>query len=140
MHVNETPHPPTSPAPRPPWAGFDLDPARRPGVPKERTPAPWPHARFPPARMEATPSAPTHDRKGKPMPPVFGTAVPLHGVSGLLRKAAYRYPDHVTRHWTMLLLADRVDAWGLRTRRLLKVAVPLAAVAIIAARILDARR
>jgi hypothetical protein len=140
MEIDQTPHPPSTPARRPPDAGIDLDPARRPGVPKERPPTPWPHTRFPPARMQAPPSAPRHGRAGKPMPPVYGTAVPLHGVSGLVRRAAYRYPDHVMRHWTMLLFADRVDAWGLRAKRLLKVAVPLVAVAALAARALDARR
>ena len=43
------------------------------------------------------------------MPPVYGTAPPVGGVSGLVRAAAYRYPGHWTRHWMMLLLADRID-------------------------------
>jgi hypothetical protein len=61
------------------------------------------------------------------MPPVYGTAVPLRGISGMVRAAAYRYPDHVMRHWSMLLLADRIDGWELRTRRVLRVALPLLA-------------
>src|SRR5512133_2445984 len=99
--------------------GIDRDPSRRPGVPRERNPEPWPNSRFPPARMRAPPSAPKHNRPHKPMPPVYGTAVPLHGLSGLVRRAAYHYPDHWMRHWTLLLFADRVDSWSLRTRRLL---------------------
>src|SRR5690606_6810186 len=41
--------------------------------------------------------------------PVFGTAQPPHGVSGALRRAAYRLPERRARHWLLLLLADRVD-------------------------------
>jgi hypothetical protein len=112
--------------------GVDLDPARRPGVPRERAPAPWPNTRFPPARMQVPPSSPKHNRPGKPMPPVYGTAVPPHGLSGAIRKAAYRYPDHFMRHWTLLLFADRVDSWGTRAGKLLRVVAPLAAVALVA--------
>ena len=64
------------------------------------------------------------------MPPVYGTAQPPHGLSGRLREVAYRYPDHVMRHWTMLLLADRVDVWERRVRAVLPLALPLVALGI----------
>ncbi len=41
--------------------------------------------------------------------PVFGTAQPPRGLSGLLRRLAYRIPTHYRRHWLLLMLADRVD-------------------------------
>lgn len=41
--------------------------------------------------------------------PVFGTTVPPSGLSGHLRQWAFRYPEDDLRHWTMLLLADRVN-------------------------------
>ncbi len=119
--------------------GIDRDPSRRPGVPRERKPEPWPNTRYPPARMTAPPSAPKHGRHHKPMPPVYGTAVPLHGLSGLVRRAAYRYPDHWMRHWTLLLFADRVDSWTTRTRRVLKVLVPGVALLLVARRFLADR-
>jgi hypothetical protein len=119
--------------------GVDLDPARRPGVPRERTPAPWPNTRFPPSRQPGKPSVPRHGRPGKPMPPVFGTAVPLRGVSGLVRRAAYRTPDHFMRHWMMLLLADRVDAWETRLRRAAKVGLPFGVLALAGAWLLRER-
>jgi hypothetical protein len=128
-------HPPT-PGSKSQAAGIDLDPTRRPGVPKERAPAPWPHTRFPPAPMRGEPAAPKHNRPGKPMPPVFATTVPPRGLSGAIRRAAYGYPDHVMRHWTMLLLADRVDSWELRARRILPAAVPLAVIGYVGARLL----
>jgi hypothetical protein len=118
----------------------DLDRARRPGVPKERPPQPWPNARQPIARMQATPSVPEHARPGKPMPPVYGTAVPLRGLSGAVRRAAYRYPDHDVRHWTMLLFGDRVDSWERRARKVATVAAPLALLAWAGARALGSRR
>jgi hypothetical protein len=48
-------------------------------------------------------------------------------LSGVLRKLAYRYPDHLARHWMVLLMADRVDSWEYRLRRRL----PLAAVLLL---------
>jgi hypothetical protein len=116
---------------RPPVEPVDLDRSRRPGVPKERRPEPWPNSRPEPARMRAPPSVPRHGRPGKPMPPVYGTAVPLRGLSGAVRRAAYRLPDHTVNHWLLLLLGDRVQSWELRARRGLLVVAPLAAVALL---------
>lgn len=104
---------------RPAHWGVDLDRGRRPGVPRERPPSPWPHTRFPPARQPGQPSSPLHGRSNKRMPPVFGTAVPLHGLSGLIRRLGYHYPDHLPRHWLLELVGDRVDAWGSRAKGIL---------------------
>ncbi len=119
------------PVTRPPWWGVDRDRARRPGVPMMRAPQPWPHTRFPPARQQGEPSAPMHGRPNKTMPPVFGTAVPLHGLSGAVRRLAYRYPDHAPAHWVLKMLGDRVDSWSLRVRRALPVLVPAAVVVLL---------
>lgn len=120
------------PRPTPPVPPVDRDPKARPGYPKERAPEPWPNARPHPQPMTARPAVPTHGRPGKTLPPVYGTAVPLHGLSGLIRRAAYRLPDHVTSHWTLLLLGDRVDAWTRRAKRLLWIAVPGVGVFLLA--------
>ncbi len=119
---------------------MDLAPERRPGVPEERPPQPWPNTRVPPARMQAPSSVPKHGRPGKQMPPVYGTAVPLHGLSGAIRKGACRYPDHVATHWLLLLLGDRVDAWGAHAWRAAKVAAPVALAAVLAGRALGVGR
>jgi len=122
------------PVRRPEYWGVDLDPARRPGVPMmQPVPRPLPNTRFPPERQPGVPASPLHGRSNKPMPPVFGTAVPLHGLSGVIRKLAYQYPDHYPRHWLLKMLGDRVDSWGHRTRRLLPV-VPLAVLGFIVGR------
>jgi hypothetical protein len=127
-------------ATRPPVEAVDLDRASRPGVPRERPPQPWPNSRFPPQRMTTPSSVPRHGRPGKQMPPVYSTAVPLHGVSGLIRRLAYRYPDHYVSHWMLLLFADRVDSWGTRARRVLPVALPLLAIGVVASRLGGSRR
>jgi hypothetical protein len=68
--------------------GVDADPARRPGVPMEK--------------------------KGRPIPggnlsPVGASTLPWRGLSGVLRRAAYKMPQWKARHWLLLLFADRVD-------------------------------
>ena len=48
------------------------------------------------------------------LPPVFGTAQPPRGLSGLLRRAGYKIPEHKAGRWMTLLFADRVDVWESR--------------------------
>jgi hypothetical protein len=123
-----------------PDRGIDLDPARRPGVPRLHAPEPLPNARLPVERQQTGSSVWKHNRPHKPFPPVFGTAVPPSGLSGGVRKAAFAYPDHFTRHWTMLLLADRVDLWEHRARRFLPLAAPAFAIAVAGFGLLSKRR
>ena len=40
---------------------------------------------------------------------VFGTSVTPRGISGVIRRMAYRYSENQYRHWLPLLLADRID-------------------------------
>ncbi|RYZ42268.1 MAG: hypothetical protein EOO71_08640 [Myxococcaceae bacterium] len=116
----------------------DLDPSQRPGVPMETVPRPLAGARASIEHQLA--DVPVFKHAGrKQMPPVFGTAQPPAGLSGLLRKAAYGKPDHVPSHWMLLLLADRVDVWEHRLRRALPWAAP-AAVALTAGLVWRARR
>jgi len=127
------------PVTRPPYAGADLDPARRPGVARTREePHPFPNTRFPVERMTAEPASPKHGRPNKPMPPVFGTVVPLHGLAGAVRKFAYRLPDHYPSHWLLMMFGDRVESWGTRVRRLLPLALPLVALGVFGRRALRA--
>ena len=123
------------PVKRPSYWGVDLDPSRRPGVPMMRKPEPWPNTRFPPERQPGEPAALKHGRSNKQMPPVFSTAVPLRGLSGAIRKLAYSYPDHYPRHWVLMMLGDRVDAWSTRARRILPFAVPLVVLGVLGRRL-----
>src|SRR3954463_15597069 len=101
----------------PGW-GADLDPADRPSVPRERfdlqfdgdgrelperQPEKWPRERSVEHRF---------------LTPVFGTAQPLHGVSGKIRRFAYRYSEGRAAHWLILMAGDRVDAFGSHVRSL----------------------
>jgi hypothetical protein len=40
---------------------------------------------------------------------VFGTSTPPTGLSGAIRRFAFRYSENEYRHWLPLLLADRVN-------------------------------
>lgn len=89
--------------------GTDLPPESRPGVPMDAEPHPAEGAHWQrPDRQRG--SGERLHRAGLDRPtPVFGTAQPPRGASGLLRRAAYGIPEHYGRHWMLLMLADRVD-------------------------------
>jgi hypothetical protein len=94
----------------PGW-GADLDPKDRPAFPQERFDpgATGAHWDFPDRQEEKAPRERSIEHAM--LPPVFGTAVPLKGVSGVLRRLAYtRYSEARAAHWLILLGADRVDA------------------------------
>lgn len=42
-------------------------------------------------------------------PAVFGTATPPAGVSGMIRRAAFRHSESSWLHWLMLMGADRIN-------------------------------
>jgi hypothetical protein len=94
----------------PGW-GVDLDPADRPSWPQERfdPDATGAHWDFPERQDE-------HGMRERSiehefLTPVFGTSVPLHGVSGIIRRYAYRrFSEARAAHWLLLLAGDRVDA------------------------------
>ena len=89
--------------------GSDLDRSKRPAVPMERTPprldVPW---EDPPPRQSMNVEVlrsierPDYSR-------TFGTRVPPSGVSGMIRRAAFKHSENNLRHWLMLVAADRVN-------------------------------
>lgn len=101
----------------PGW-GADLDPADRPSVPKERTDlVTGAHWDFPERQPEQQPRERSIEHQF--VTPVFGTSVPLKGVSGAMRRYAYRYGEARAAHWLILIAADRVDAGGAHLRSFL---------------------
>lgn len=92
----------------PGW-GSDLPRENRPAVPMERTPprldVPWSD---PPPQQPRTVEVlrsverPEHSR-------TFGTRLPPRGLSGMMRRAAFRRSENDVRHWFMLIAADRVN-------------------------------
>ncbi|MDD9369359.1 MAG: hypothetical protein PV358_04540 [Acidimicrobiales bacterium] len=103
----------------PGW-GVDLDPRDRPSVP-----------RLEPVRERAAPGAGPMERQPETWPrersiehamltPVFGTSCPPKGLSGVMRRYAYRrFSEARAAHWLILLAADRVDALESHLRSLL---------------------
>lgn len=55
---------------------------------------------------------PDHDVRAG-LPP-YAPTVPLRGLSGVIRRRAYRLPDWKPRRWLLLMLGDRVDAFESR--------------------------
>jgi hypothetical protein len=117
-------------------AAADADPAARPGVPM-----------YKPAGTSAPIVRPPLDHQEAQVPiligvevdhltPVFGTAQPPRGLSGVLRRAAYGIPEHKAGRWMMLLAADRVDVWESRAVRNPWLTGLLAATAVGAAALL----
>ena len=93
----------------PGW-GADLDPADRPSVPRERFDpgATGAHWELPEAQPETVPRERSIEHAR--LTPVFGTAQPLHGPSGAIRRYAYgRFSEARAAHWLLLIAADRVD-------------------------------
>ena len=99
----------------PGW-GADLDPADRPSHPKLQYPADsGAHWDFPDRQPGA--EGREHSIEHAFVTPVFGTAQPLHGLSGAIRRLAYvRFSEGRLAHWVLLILGDRVDAWGSHLR------------------------
>ncbi|TLM72906.1 hypothetical protein [Pseudarthrobacter sp. NamB4] len=93
----------------PGW-GVDLDPADRPSFPREQpgiqTGAHWD---FPERQPESWPREKSIEHAF--VTPVFGTSTPPAGVSGAIRKYAYKYSEGRAAHWLLLIAADRVNAW-----------------------------
>ncbi|WP_343729702.1 hypothetical protein [Duganella sp.] len=92
----------------PGW-GSDLDRASRPAVPMERMPARIARPPHPPEQQHSHAEVlVSPERPG--ITPIYGTTAPPRGLSGVLRRTAYRQTENDIRHWLLLLLADRVDA------------------------------
>src|SRR5215217_283504 len=112
-----TPHkPPVAETPeqlraRIPGWGADLDPKDRPSVPKLqfREDLTGAHGEFPERQPEKAPRERSVEHAF--LTPVFGTAQPLAGLSGTIRRFSYaRFSEARLAHWLLLVLADRVDA------------------------------
>lgn len=103
-----------------PYWGIDRRFKDRPGVPRDSSPHPLAGAHWTVPEQQV----PTTDvlmRVGLEKPtPVFGTEQPPHGLSGVIRRAAYRVADWRVRHWLMLMLADRIDVVESRIGRAIR--------------------
>ncbi len=89
--------------------GADLDHAMRPAYPMERMPArlEGDHSHAPAQQAQTVEILQSIERPS--ITPIFGTPQPPSGMSGMLRRAAFRYSESDLRHWMILLFADRVN-------------------------------
>jgi hypothetical protein len=103
----------------PGW-GVDLNPKDRPSVPRERfdPDLSGAHWDFPEKQPEKWPRERSIEHKF--LTPVFGTSCAPKGVSGMMRKYAYRrFSEGRAAHWLILMAADRVDSLGSHFQSLL---------------------
>jgi hypothetical protein len=101
----------------PGW-GVDLDPANRPSTPKESLQETGAHWDFPERQPERFPREKSTEHKF--LTPVFGTAQPLRGLSGAIRRYAYTFSEGRTAHWLLLIAGDRVDVLESRVEAVLQ--------------------
>jgi len=89
--------------------GADLDRKDRPAVPMERTPARFinPQPGQPEQQVETVEVLVSNERPG--ITPVFSSKQPPSGLSGLIRRLAFKLTENDVRHWLLLLAADRVN-------------------------------
>jgi hypothetical protein len=92
--------------------GIDADPENDPTYPMknrnngEHNGYSWER---PPQQQEEAGVEILHSNERPNLSATFGTSVPPAGVSGMLRRAAFKYSENSYGHWLPLMLADRVN-------------------------------
>lgn len=116
-----------SPSARVAGWGVDAAPESRPGVPREERPEKRPGAHWaePPKQHSKVEVLKNPSPEKPELTPVFGTAAPPRMLSGMIRRLAYHYPDHLNRKWMLLIVADRVDSLEMHVERLVMPAIGL---------------
>ncbi len=90
--------------------GIDADPENNPTYPMKRYTGAdhdrlnYDRAPQQPQRMEIL-----HSNERPGITRVFGTSTPPSGLSGILRRYAFRFSEGSSGHWMTLILADRVN-------------------------------
>lgn len=94
----------------PGW-GMDADSENDPTYPMKH----WNGADYQRTNYEKPPQQPVnmevlHSIERPSITRVFGTSIPPTGLSGAIRRWAYKYSEATTTHWMGLILADRVNS------------------------------
>src|SRR5690606_2211231 len=93
----------------PGW-GMDADPENDPTYPmKHYTGADHNRLNYTRAPQQPQTVEVLHSIERPGITRVFGTAVPPSGLSGVLRRYAFRFSEGSSGHWLTLILADRVN-------------------------------
>lgn len=93
----------------PGW-GYDADPENDPTYPmKKRNGADYERLNYqrPPQQPVTVEVLHSNERPG--ITRVFGTSTPPQGLSGAIRRFAFKYSESSYGHWVPLVLADRID-------------------------------
>lgn len=89
--------------------GADLDPANRPGYPRERTPPRLEGVHWDSLAPQRASVEILHSSERPGLTPLYGTPNPPKGLSGVLRRIAFKFSENDLRHWLILLFADRIN-------------------------------
>lgn len=94
----------------PGW-GMDADPENEPTYPMKRyTGADHDRLNYERSEQQPVTVEVLHSNERPTITRVFGTTVPPSGLSGSLRRYAFRFSEGNTAHWMTLILADRINA------------------------------
>lgn len=90
--------------------GIDADPKNEPTYPMKK----WTGDDHNRLNWERPPLQPLdievlHSNERPGVTATFGTSVPLSGLSGVIRRYAFKYSESSYGHWLPLLMADRVN-------------------------------
>ena len=93
----------------PGW-GVDADPENDPTYPmKHRTGADYERLNYEKAPQQPETVEILHSIERPTVTAVFGTVSPPSGLSGALRRYAFRHSESTAMHWVPLVLADRIN-------------------------------
>ena len=98
-----------SPKDIPGW-GVDADPENDPTYPmKHRTGADYERLNYERPTQQPVTVEVLHSIERPNLTSVFGTATPPQGLSGALRRYAFKHSESTYMHWVPLVLADRIN-------------------------------
>ena len=87
----------------------DANPDQRPGNPKEREPQPLTGAKLTSEIQSDKGLEILREPSKQTTALTFGSQHEPTGLSGVLRRAAYKFPDYQIKRWALLIAADRVQ-------------------------------
>jgi hypothetical protein len=89
--------------------GIDADPENDPTYPMRRREKDPKDAKLPRPTQQTEEVEILKSNERPTLSAVFGTAVPLSGLSGMIRRFAFKYSENSYLHWLPLIMADRVN-------------------------------
>ena len=94
----------------PGW-GMDADPENDPTYPMKKRDTEIDHAgmNYEKAPQQQSDIEVLHSNERPSITRVFGTSTPPSGLSGKIRRHAFKYSEATAAHWMSLILADRVN-------------------------------